>query len=472
MSVQSAVKDVGVATGVYTYESVSTEIARKKTSLSGTSITWKPDEGVFEDNTISFDKVYDLVQILSYATPGLAFEISYNGKEYYLKSKGVEDFLIETLKKERMLSPIMSFKNKTETLEVEGAMVWSSEKPEELSLVNLIPTSDHGTHVTALKTTLTREVNKIIGADFKGEELRSGWSFILSVKTLDEPVFKGQSKDTLNMPTINAPLSALLRESLVDLIKENQKFFEDLKSIIEKMREKEEAVTKIKEVLNKSRAKANPIPDKLKPALNKKGAELFIAEGDSAAGGLISYRDIYKHAIMALKGKPINVKKHEINKVLKNKEIQDLIIALGGFGADFNSSKCAYDKIIIMTDADVDGAHIGLLLLTFFNEFYPQLVREGKIYTIQTPLYMIKSGSNLIYKFTESEMEKYQTKKTDIISRIKGLGELDPRLLGEFAFGPKRILKQLFPEDEAKLAELLEQVMGQDSSFRKELIEQ
>lgn len=279
VTVESSVKGVGVARGQYTYETVSTKIEKKKNPTHGTTITWKPDEGVFEDNTIDFEKVYDLVQTLSYATPGLRFEIACGGEEYVVESKGIEDFLNDSLEKEKFFSPLMKFKASDDTLSVEGAMVWTKERPVELSLVNLIPTSDHGTHVTALKTTLTREINKLLGSDLKGDEIRSGWSFALSVKTLDEPVFKGQSKDTLNMPTINAPLSAMLRESFVDLLREHKDFFEKLSAIVAKMREKEEAVAQVRDIVTKSKSKSNPIPKKLKMALNKTGAELFLTEG-------------------------------------------------------------------------------------------------------------------------------------------------------------------------------------------------
>lgn len=290
---KSQKKGVGVATGEYTYQTAKTDIEPdKRNKVSGTTVVWKPDEGVFDDNTISYDKVYDLLKLLSYATPGLTFKLSNlsTGEKDTISAKGIEDFFKDYLYEDKYFSPVMTFSNSDDVMSVEGAMVWTKESPAELSLVNLIPTSDHGTHVTALKATLTREINKLLGTDLKGNEIRSGWSFIISVKTLDEPVFKGQSKDTLNMPTINAPLSALLRESFVDMLQTNKEFFLKLETIVEKMREKEEAVAQVREVLTKTRAKGNPIPKKLKMALNKKGAELFITEGKQVA--LISFTSL------------------------------------------------------------------------------------------------------------------------------------------------------------------------------------
>lgn len=472
VKVESMVAKEGTVVGIYTYNSKSTNIDRSQHPVRpGTKVTWTPDEGVFEDNTIDFEKVYDLVQTLSYATPGLRFEITYGGEEYVIESKGVEDFLNDNLEKEKFFSPLMKFKASDDTLSVEGAMVWTKERPVELSLVNLIPTSDHGTHVTALKTTLTREINKLLGSDLKGDEIRSGWSFVLSVKTLDEPVFKGQSKDTLNMPTINAPLSAMLRESFVDLLKEHKDFFEKLSTIVAKMREKEEAVAQVRDIVTRSKSKSNPIPKKLKMALNKSGAELFLTEGDSASGSLIQTRDPKKHAIMSLRGKPINVMKHELTKVLKNQEIQDMIIALGGFGEDFKASKLAYDKIILASDQDSDGMHIQNLLLGFLFSFYPQLIEAGKVYIVKTPLYMIKRGTKIHYIFSESEMNKFTTQKSDIISRLKGLGEIDKSYMAGFMFNEKtRVLEQVEMGDKDKTLEILEQILGDDPMDRKEIL--
>lgn len=472
IGVVSKVKNVGIATGEYTFESAETNVKTNSAMKeSGTTITWKPDEGVFEDNTIQYDKIYNLLKTLSYATPGLIFKLSSSSESDTIKADGIEDFFKDYLYEDKYISPVMTFKNSDDVMSVEGAMVWSKERPAELSLVNLIPTSDHGTHVTALKATLTREVNKLLNTDLKGEEIRSGWSFVISVKTSDEPVFKGQSKDTLNMPTINAPLSALLRECFVDLLQIHKDFFLKLETIVAKMREKEEAVAQVREVLTRTKTKGNPIPKKLKMALNKTGAELFITEGDSASGTLIQTRDPKKHAIMSLRGKPINVMKHDMTKVLKNQEIQDMIIAFGGFGDDFKPNKLAYDKIILASDADSDGAHIQNLLLGFLFQFYPQLIEGGKVYIVQTPLYIIKRGTKIHYIFSESEMKNFETRKSDIISRLKGLGEIDKSFMPNLMFNETtRVLNQVEIKDKDTVLTTLEQILGDDPMDRKEIL--
>ena len=472
VSVISRVKGEGVTHGEYSYESAHTVVDRKdKPKESGTTVKWTPDEGVFENNTIQYDEIYNLVALLSYATPGLEFKLRGNAESHNIISEGVSDFFKDYLDGEKMFSPVMEFSNSNETMSVEGAMVWTKERPVELSLVNLIPTSDLGTHVTALRSTLTREVNKLLGSDLKGDEIRSGWSFIISVKTLDEPVFKGQSKDTLNMPTINAPLSALLRESFVDMMQIHKDFFLKLETIVAKMREKEEAVAQVREVLTKTRSKGNPIPKKLKMALNKSGVELFITEGDSASGTLIQTRDPKRHAIMSLRGKPINVMKHDITKVLKNQEIEDMIIAFGGFGEDFKPARLAYDKIIIASDADSDGAHIQNLLLGFLFQFYPQLIEAGKVYIVQTPLYIIKRGTKTHYIFSETEMAKFSTNKSDVISRLKGLGEIDKAFMPKLMFDEKtRVLNQIKIDDKDTVLETLVNILGDDPMERKEIL--
>lgn len=458
----------------YRHDSIGTVVKTKTKKKDGTLITWTPDEGVFsDDNTIYFSKVVDLVEDLSYPTPGLTFKISKNGKlEKTILSNHINDFIEDHVGEDKLLSPIMNISIGDNYLMVEAALAWTKGSGIEQSYLNLIPTKDGGTHVTALKTVLTRELNKFFKSDLKGDEIRRGLAFILSVKTIEDPVFKGQNKDALNMPMINAPLSALLKGQIENLLAQNKEFFEDLHKVILQARKKEESLNQVRNVLAKARTKANPLPNKLKPALSTKGAELFITEGLSASGSLISHRDVYKHAIMSLRGKPINVLKHDIDKVLKNAEIQDLIIALGGFGDNYNSSKCAYDKIIIAADADSDGAHINLLLITFFFQFYPQLIREGKIYTVQTPLYIIKTNNKTEYLFTEKEMSARQKTlpKNATISRLKGLGELNPKVLAEFSFSDKRNLYQYTMEDEAMVRQLLENFMGVDGAERREFV--
>lgn len=469
-------RDGVLAQNWYHYEKIGKLETSKTKEKNGTEVIWTPDKNVFTDSQISFLEVEKLLEMLAYISQGLEFLCAHSEKEHVvtISKKGIEDFLTDNITEHNLLSPIMKFECGDSYLHIQGAMVWTKNKSIEQSFVNYIPTIEGGTHITSLKTVLTREMNKFLNTDLKGDEIRRGWSYIVSIKTSEEPVFKSQQKSALNMPPLNSRFSQLYKIEIERLLAENKNFFASLEEIIIKERKKEAAISQVREVLVKAKSKANPLPQKLKPALNKQGAELFITEGNSASSSLIQYRNIYNQAIMSLKGKPINCKKADLEKVLKNQEIQDLIISIGDFGENFNSKRCPYDKIILLADQDSDGSHIQLLLLTFFYEFYPQLIKEGKLYTIQTPLYVIKNGKNIKYIFSEKEMnfERQGLTSKDIVSRNKGLGEIEPELLAEFALSDKRKLVQFEMQDEEKVAELLEQFMGLDTEYRKEFVEQ
>jgi len=460
-----------VASNWYHYQKKGELKISQTTKKNGTEVRWKPDNNVFTDNQIKSNKVEELLVMLAYISTGLTFKLK-NGEEKTISKQGIETYLTDHLSIEEMISPIIKFKTGDSFLSIEGAMVWTKGRSVESSFVNFIPTSDGGTHISSLKTVLTREFNKIFNSDLKGDELRRGWSYIISVKTSEEPMFKSQQKSALNMPELNSVFSKTYKEEVERILNEHKDFFQKLQETVEKERKKEAAVAQVRNTLAKTKSKTNPIPDKLKPCLGDRG-ELFITEGISASGSLISQRDVYKSAIMSLKGKPINTRKHDISKVLKNTEIQDLIIALGGFGDDFNIGRMKYDKIFILADADPDGSHIDLLLINFFFQFYPEIIRQGKLYSIKTPLYIItdKKGKRE-YIFTHEEMDKKrkQIPQTSNVSYAKGLGELEPEILGELAFGKNRKLIQFQAEDEEALESLLDKFMGEDAAERREYV--
>ena len=457
----------------YHYEDMGKINITASDKKAGTYVKWKPDDNVFTDNQLYAEKIKELLVTLSYIAAGLTFELKYEGEVESISAKGIEYFLKDNINEKKMYSPIMKFSCGDSFLHIDAAMVWANAKNIESSFVNFIPTFEGGTHITALKTVLTRELNKFLDSSLKGGEVREGWSYIVSIKTSEEPTFKGQQKSAVNMPELNLNLSRLYKDEITMILSQYESFFEKLKEVIMKAREKEKAVAKVREVLSKTKRKNNPLPAKLKPALNKKGAELFITEGDSASGSLVVHRDIYKHAIMSLKGKPINVRKAPLEKSLDNQEIQDLIIAMGGFGENYSTKQCPYDKIFLLADSDSDGSHIQNLLITFFFEFYPQLIEEGKLYTIKTPLYTIKNGNKIEYVFSESEMENKRKSlgKSCTVSRNKGLGELQPEILSDLAFGKSREIIPLNYNNYDLVEELIEQLMGKNAAQRKEIVE-
>ena len=278
----TSIRDGVACSYTFDYTTVGERKEAKTKEKNGTIVEWIPDTDVVVDgNTLYLDKIKQLLEDFAYPTPGLTFVLSQNGKEIQqYRTNSINDFLANGMEEKARLSAIMPFKTGNDYLMVEGALVWANAPTIEKSYLNLVPTVEGGTHITALRTVLTRELNKCIGSDLKGEEIRKGMSFILSVKTLEDPIFAGQQKNKVNMPTLNAPLSKLLTEEIVLLIEKNKEFFASLEEIISKERKKEAAVAQVRQVLAKAKSKANPLPQKLKPALNKQGAELFVCEGE------------------------------------------------------------------------------------------------------------------------------------------------------------------------------------------------
>lgn len=460
-------------TNNYDYERMGVAKKHKSSRKRGTEIEWSPDEGVVTGTKELYPgKIKQMLEDFSYATPGISYEYSEkHGNPQTFLVQDTAEYLENKIDKEDLVSPIMRFSAKNNNTELVGALVWGSKKVEK-SFFNLSPTFEQGTHVTVLKTVVTREFNKTMGTSLSGNEIRENMSFVLAVKTKHEPIFTSQSKVKVNMPSITAELSQLLTPIIAEVILINKKFFESLVKLIEKQKKRQQADVQIRSLLSQARTRANPVPNKLKPALNTQGAELFIVEGDSAAGSLIRERNVTTHAIMALRGKIINFKKHDIEKVLKNQEIQDLIITLGGWGESYNGSNAPYDRYIIAVDPDEDGSHIRLLLVSFFFEFYPKLIEQGKLYFLESPLYMIETNKGRDYAFTEEEMEEKRKKlpANAIVSRFKGLGQLDSKVLADFAFSSNRRVKQYQIKDSKSVAEQLEIYLGQSSEERRELV--
>lgn len=419
----------------FTYKTIEPlKTTSNKTEKTGTEVTWIPDDEVFTDKTINLDKIESLVEDLSYLTPGLEFILSHEGeKETKIKAKSIEDFISDYVAQNDQISPIMSFRKGDNNLLIEGAMVWTKKTNLEQTYMNLIPTSNGGTHLTAAKTTLTKSANKLLNYTWTGEELRRGWVIILSVKSVEEVVFKGQDKSSVNMPSINAPLSALIREEFERLIEQNRAFFEKFKDMTEKIRKRDNTESLLKELVSKP--KKNSLSDltkKYKGCSAQTGIELFLAEGDSAGGGIAMSKSPINQAVFYLRGKPLNTFETDLEKVLKNEEIKKIIELLG---SEENALK-VYDKVILATDKDTDGAAIVNLMLGFFATFYPQLILKGKIYVPDMPLYVATSPSGEQKFFSDDKLVETFSKNW-VISRFKGLGQMDPKLLSQFTTDTK-----------------------------------
>jgi len=432
-------KDKEVYVQTFSFEKGTSEpeiLLNKGKEKNGTFIKWQPDEEpFFGDNLISKDKVIELLEDLSYVVPGLVFSFKEHGKEeVVISAKNIADFLKDYIAAHDMISPVMSFKAGDKKLAVEGAFVWSKKTSLEQAYVNLIPTCDGGTHVTALKATLTREINKRFNCDLKGDEIRRGLSFILSVKMIEEPKFKGQSKDALNMPTANAPLSALMREEIVEILEREKKFFEKLVAMIEELRKKSNVEQILKKLTSgKKKEKAlSDVTKKYKGCSNETDIELFLTEGDSAAGGLHLTKSPINQAVYALRGKILNTFNKDLEEVLMNEEIKSLIEILGSEREALKK----FSKVVLTADADVDGKSITVLALGFIAKFYPRLLTEGRIHVPVLPLYSAMSPKGE-KKFFMTEEELSKVPKSWDISYLKGLGEMNPAELGLFTVKEK-----------------------------------
>lgn len=349
-----------------------------------------------------------------------------------------------------------------------------------ISFCNNVPTLQGGTHESEFKGALTRVVNNyakdlnISKKSFNGNDIRTGLVAVINLK-IDNPSFVGQTKDKLDVPKMAGAIGQNIRTKLEYYFDRNKKDLENILKIINDIvsnKKKEESVIAFK----KKKKDMASISSKLASPTSKnyKERELFLVEGDSAGGSAKQARDRKTQGILPLRGKILNVQRVPVSRALKNQEISTIIQVLGaGFGKDFDVNKLKYDKVILMSDADVDGRHICDLLLTMFYNFMPDLIANGHLYIAVAPLYrVLDNKGNPIYLYSDIELSKYmKSKKAFRVSRFKGLGEMNPSELKETTMDKKtRHLKQITMEDAQHAAKYFEKIMGNDSSFRKKLL--
>ncbi|MEK7143830.1 MAG: toprim domain-containing protein, partial [Patescibacteria group bacterium] len=360
---------------------------------------------------------------------------------------------------------------------------------QELSFANNIYTPDGGAHLTGFRSALTRVLNdyargnnyiKNSDENLSGDDVREGLTAIISVK-LREPQFEGQTKARLGNPSARTAVEAVVSESLKEFL---EKYSSDARAIIEKCllaQKARKAAKAAKEtVLRKGVLDGMSLPGKLADCSSRepKESELFIVEGDSAGGSAKSARDRRFQAILPLRGKILNVEKSRIDKMLLNKEIRSLVMAIGtAIGAEFNIDKLRYHKVVIATDADTDGAHIRTLLLTLFYRYFTPIIENGYLYIAQPPLYRIQLGKDIKYAYNDAEKESilkgYKEKSASLnIQRYKGLGEMNPEQLWETTMDPeKRLLKLMSMEDVQEAERLFDILMGETVEPRKHFIQ-
>lgn len=471
-----------------------------KCGATGTKIIFDADQEIFSKIEYDRKKIVDHLRQQAFLTKGVKIEIIDecpsidSGQAPFYYSFYFEGGLLSFIDYlNRFRQPIQKevfYVNKEyENMEVETAFVYNHEiETTELSFANNIYTTDGGMHLTGFRSALTRTLNdyarannylKAADENLTGDDIREGLVAIVSVK-LSEPQFEGQTKARLGTPSARTAVETVVNESLKEFLEKNGN---DARAIIEKCllaQKARKAAKAAKEtVLRKGAMEGMTLPGKLADCStrNPEEAELFIVEGDSAGGSCKQGRDRKRQAVLPLKGKILNVEKARIDKMLANNEIKSLVIALGTAIRDnFNIGKLRYHKIIIMTDADVDGSHIRTLLLTLFYRHFPLLIENGHLYIAQPPLYRIQKGKEMQYAYGDQEKEKiiktFGGNQGINIQRYKGLGEMNPGQLWETTLNyENRVLKQVFVEDAQKASELLDILMGEAVEPRKAFIQ-
>ncbi|MFB6226785.1 MAG: DNA topoisomerase (ATP-hydrolyzing) subunit B [bacterium] len=462
------------------------------TDRSGTEIHFKPDGSIFETDVFDFEILSKKLRELAYLNQGLKINLIHkpdDNEESYEFDEGIQAFVKYLNRNYNELHPDPIFIEDTvDDIQVQAAFQWTEDSYSKrlFGFANNINTHEGGTHVTGLKTALTRVVNQygqkkgILDDDgLKGEDVREGLTVVLSI-LIPEPQFEGQTKTKLGNSEARGVVESVINKHL-------SRFFEEHPSLGRAIVERAQAAAQARKAAKKAKKltrrktalNSGTLPGKLADCTSRDRdqSEIFIVEGDSAGGSAKQGRNREFQAILPLKGKILNVEKARIDRVLDNKEIKTMIQALGtGVGEeDFDLSNLRYGKIIIMTDADVDGAHIRTLLLTLFFRYMRELIDEGHVYIAQPPLYRVKANGDEKWVYKEHQLpeilDEYGESNTSV-QRYKGLGEMNPNQLLETTLDPEtRTLFQVTLEDAVQADELFSTLMGDDVEPRRQFIE-
>ena len=464
---------------------------RLKEKRTGTKVTLYPDDTIFETVKFKADAIMQRIKETAYLNPELTitFHNKRDGKEpvVFHQPGGLSAFVEDISEGLTHTSPIIAISGEKENITADIVFVMTEDGEENIiGFTNNITNPEGGTHVTGFKSGFAKLINsyarnelgllKEKDANLSGADIPSGKLAIIAVKH-PHPQFEGQTKPKLTNEDVTKAVDDIVKEQLTVYFDRN---YDVLKDICDRAvsLSKKKALEKSKINLNKFSFEGNGKLAKQESNDSSK-CEIFIVEGDSAGGSAKTARNRKYQAILPLRGKILNVEKKTVAKVLENAEIKALINAFGcgfmqGYGNDFDINKLNYDKIIIMTDADVDGAHIATLLLTFFYRFYPDLINEGHIYIAIPPLYRVGEGKHMQYLYSDEELNRYRKKHTGkfTIQRYKGLGEMDADQLYETTMNPEsRVLKQVSINSIVEANKLTQTLMGTEVAPRREYIE-
>ncbi len=461
---------------------------------TGTRITFYADPAIFNKIEYDLKKILDYLRNQAYLTKSIRIDVVDARTEpesyysFYFEG-GLLSLLAHLLGERQPVHGNLFYAQKEiDGIDVEVALAYTGDNEvEELSFANNIYTPDGGTHLTGLRSALTRTLNdyarregylKEAEENLTGDDVREGLVAAVSIK-IREPQFEGQTKARLGNTEARAAVESAVSESLKEFL---ERYGADARKIIEKnilaAKARKAAKAAKETVLRKGAFEGLTLPGKLADCSSRRAdeSELFIVEGDSAGGSCKQGRDRRTQAVLPLKGKILNVEKARIDKMLLNKEIRSLVVALGTAISDqFDIEKLRYHKIVLMTDADVDGAHIRTLLLTLFYRYFPQIVNGGFLYIAQPPLFRVQKGKEVQYVFNEEKLQevlKSFGKESVNIQRYKGLGEMNPEQLWETTLNPaNRVLKQVNVEDAVQADKMFDILMGEAVEPRKNFIQ-
>jgi DNA gyrase subunit B len=468
---------------------------RGETQETGTTVTWKPDPAIFETVDYSFDTLSQRLRELAFLNKGIriTFLDERTGKKHDFQYEGGISHFVKYLNENKTVlhpSPIYHIRER-DKVTVEFAVQYNDAYVENVfSFVNNINTVEGGTHLIGFRAALTRTINNYAEREgltkslkevsLGGDDVREGLTAVVSVK-LPDPQFEGQTKAKLGNTEAKGVVESIVGEGL-------RNYFEENPQVARKIVEKCIATARAREAARKARDLARrkgildsgSLPGKLADcqSTDPKECEIYLVEGDSAGGSAKMGRDRKYQAILPLKGKILNVEKASLDKMLSNEEIRTIITALGtGIDEDFNADKARYHRIIIMTDADVDGAHIRTLLLTFFFRHMKALIERGYIYIAMPPLYRVQKGKAILYAYDDAERDKafeeLGGKKGITLQRYKGLGEMNPDQLWSTTMDPaNRTVLQVKLEDEVEAERMFTVLMGDQVEPRRKFIEE